>query len=74
MADLKDLALKIQAAIKDLFPEDVGFVLIMENLNGYDMGISSNLNDEDVLFVLQEAVETVVSTEATLLQDDKVIN
>jgi hypothetical protein len=74
MADLKDLALKIQAAIQDFFPEDVGFVLIMEDLNGDDIGISSNLNDEDVLFVLQEAVETVVSTEATLLQDDRVIN
>lgn len=66
----KDISIKIMEALKDILPKKMGFVMVVGEFGGEDIGITSNLPDDVALGFLEDAITSIVSTPAIDLEQE----
>lgn len=70
----KDISIQIMEALKDILPPKMGFIMIVGELGGEDIGITSNLPDHVALGFLEDAIISIDGTPAIDLEQEVKLN
>jgi len=59
----RELAGKIKAALKDVLPKDMGFIIVFAREEEGDISITSNMSDKGCLLLLEHAADMIQNPE-----------
>lgn len=65
MENIKDISMKTQEFLDGIMPKNVRCVMVFIDTKSEEMGVTSDLSDNDTVSLLKEAIETIDKPEIT---------